>query len=58
VVPLINGALRQNPGRFAEHGVVVLTASGAVLAIFLMTRILIFHVAVKHRKSLTGWKGT
>jgi hypothetical protein len=52
VVPLVNGALRQNPGRFAEHGVVVLTASGAVLAIFLLTRILIFHVAVKHRKSL------
>ena len=52
VVPLINGAMRQNPGRFAEHGVMVLTASGAVLAIFLLTRIVIHHVALRHRKSI------
>jgi exosortase K len=58
VVPLINGALRQNPGRFAEHGALVLTASGAVLAIFLLTRIVIFHIAPEHRKSLTGCKRT
>lgn len=58
VVPLINGALRQNPGRFAEHCAVVLTASGAVLTVFLLIRIVIHHVALKHRKSLTGWKRT
>jgi exosortase K len=52
VVPLINGALRQNPGRFAEHCAMVLTASGAVLGIVLLARFVIHHVAVKHRKAL------
>lgn len=58
VVPLINGALRQSPGRFAEHCAVVLTASGVVLGVVLLARIVIHHVAVNHCKALTGWKRT
>jgi len=58
VVPLINGALRQNPGRFAEHCAMVLTASAGVLAVLLLVRIVIHHVVVNHRKAITGWKRT
>jgi len=50
-VPLVNGVLRQDASRFAEHGIMVLAASSAVLGAVLLVRIVIHHI-------ITGWKRT
>ena len=50
VLPLINGALKQNPDRFAEHSTMVLVASGALMGVFLLARIIVHHFTVRRRK--------
>jgi len=44
LVPLINGVLRQDASRFAEHGIMVLAASSAVLGVVLLVRIVIHRI--------------
>ena len=50
-VPLVNGVLRQDASRFAEHGIMVLAASSAVLGAVLLVRIVIHRI-------IAGWKRT
>jgi exosortase K len=46
-VPLINGALQENATRFAEHSIMVLAASSAVLGAILLVRIILEAISKK-----------
>lgn len=52
VLPLINGALKQNPDRYAEHSTMVLVASGLVLGVIFLVRIIADHFTVRRRKPI------